>query len=70
MGNGKSAETIEGSDSQGYIQEGAGVGNFHHEQSCNSVLLFSFPQGKENLVEGGFVFCFGQISIFQLLYRN
>lgn len=70
MGNGKSIETTEDSNSQGYIQEGAGGGNLHHEQSCSSVLLFSFPWGKENLVEGDFGFCFGQSWIFHLLYLN
>lgn len=52
MGNGKSTVTVEGDDSQGYIQEGAGGGNFHHEQSCSSVLLFSFPQGKKTWLKG------------------
>lgn len=64
--NGKSVETTEDSNSQGYIQEGAGGGNLHHEQSCSSVLLFSFPWGKKNLVEAGFDFCFGQSWVFHL----
>lgn len=70
VGNGKSTETIEDSNSQGYSQEGAGGGNLHREQSCSSVLLFSFPWGKENLAEGGFGFCFGQSWMFHLLHLN
>lgn len=70
MGNGKSIETIEDSNSQGYIQKGPGGGNLHCEHSCSSVPLFSFPWGQENLVEGGFGFCFEQSWIFHLLYLN
>lgn len=70
VGNGKSTETIEDSNSQGYSQEGAGGGNLHREQSCSSVLLFSFPWGKENLAEGGFGFCFGHSWMFHLLHLN
>lgn len=70
MGNGKYTETVEDINSQGYTQGGAVGSNLHREQSCSSVLLFSFPWGMENLVEGGFSFCFGQSVIFHLLYLN
>jgi len=70
MGNGRSIETIEDNNSQSYTQEGADGGNLHREPSYSSMLLFSFPWGKKNLVEGGFGFCFGQSWIFHLLCLN
>lgn len=66
--NGESIETIEDSNSQSFIQEGAGGSNLRWEQSHSSLLLFSFPWRKENMAEG--VFCFGESWAFHLLYLN
>lgn len=66
--NGKSIETMKDSKLPGFIQEGAGGGNLHWEQSHSSLLLFSFPWRKENMLEG--LFCFIESWAFHLLYIN